>query len=195
MRLFWIAPVLTLLLCGCSMTRTMDFAVPAPDPRPVSALNKVISLNVSVSDKRIDRTSIGITDGGSKHFTVIPNPNLDKSVELGVKNEVKARGITLADGPAFLLVDILKADSQTRIVPFNVDVAVQASLSAQVMDANGRQYYQRTYERNEAGKGEAWTMDTVEQGGFRMEKVLAELIREMFEDDQLVQALATASRH
>lgn len=197
MRLFWIVPTFVLFLSGCTGTWTMDFAIPAPEARPVTAVNKTISLNLSVSDKRLRRGNIGSTNANNnKTYTVLTQPELDKALEAGIKNEIKARGMTLADGgPAFLLVDITQADSQTRILMFNVDVAVQTTLSVQVLDAGGRQYYQRNFARNESGKGDGFTLETVEQGGFRMEKVLAELIREMFDDDQLVQALATASRH
>ncbi len=195
MRKGWVLVVMAFALCGCVHTRTMDFAVPAPELRTTAAWGNSVGVGVSVSDKRIDRTTLGkaLVNNGATYI-VQPRQGLEEALTQGIKTELQTRGVRLADGPAFLLVDISKADSITRISAFNIDVAANAEMAVQVLGADGRNYFQQTYRRYEAGKGEIWTMDTVEQGTFRLEKIMAELIREMIEDDRLAQALVAASR-
>lgn len=196
MRTIAIALVALLSLGGCVRTSAINFAVPAPTVQMPAAWSQAVKVSVSVSDKRLDKTNIGraAAVNGQGQYIIHSQTPLDEAVRKGVVAELEGRGVRVSDGPAFLLVDIVKADSFNLNKMMTIEVTAEAELEAQVLGADGRVHHRQTYRRRETGNSEFWTMDYVEQGAFRLQTVMGGLIREMFEDMRLIQALMDASK-
>jgi hypothetical protein len=196
MRKACIAAIMVMTLSGCLMTHRMDFNLPAPDLRAASVWGQSVGVGVSVSDRRVDRTKVGMTftPGNGREYALISNNGMEEPVRKGVIAELAARKIHVSDGPAFLLVDIVNADSKSVLHGMRTSVDASAELAVQVMGADGRKYYQRSFRRNESGRGEFWTFEYLEQGAFLLESLLAGLIREMLDDPNVNQAIAAAGK-
>ncbi|CAA7619424.1 hypothetical protein MTBLM5_30135 [Magnetospirillum sp. LM-5] len=197
MRAILLSILITLAVSGCVRTRTVEFTPPGPESRNGASWAQMVGVNISVIDKRTDKTNIGRAQAANSdlhRFVVQSTNNPQDAIKQRVEAELRARGVNRLDGPAYLLVDILKLDSATDISNFRVGVVAEAALSAMVMGADGATRHQKIYQRKETGQGEYWTLDTVEQGAYRLQKVVAGLIQEMIDDDRLIQALIAANR-
>lgn len=196
MRKACIVAIMTMALNGCLMTHRMDFDLPVPDVRAAATWGQTVGVGVSVSDRRVDRTKVGMTytPGNGREYALIPNNGVEEPVRKGIIAELNARRIRLADGPAFLLVDIVKADSISVLNGMRTNAEASAELAVQVVGADGRQYYQHKYQRSESGRAEFWTFDYLEQGAFRLEALLGGLVREMLDDPKMNQAIVAAGK-
>lgn len=196
MRTAWLIVVVALTLSGCVRTRTIDFTVPPPESRTDAAWAQLVGVSVSVSDKRIDRTNVGrsLVPGASlQNHVIVSSRSVEEAMQQGLLAELKGRGVKRMDGPAFLLVDITKAEGTTTSSAFRIDVMAEVEFTAMVVGTGGNVGYRRVFSRVEAGKAD-WTLDYHPQGAYRLQKVIGDLIREMVDDDRLIQALIAANR-
>lgn len=191
--------VMVLALGACVRDRTIEFQVPEPPHQINAGWTQAVGLDVKVSDVRHDKTRVGkaTVEGmspGSETVSVKASNKLEEAVRKGVVAEFRSLGVKRFDGPVRLLVDISVADSRTSVRPFDVSVQANAELRVQVVASDGRVLYRNSYARRDSGKGETWTMETIEQGAFHLQKVMAMAIQSMVEDQSFIQALITASR-
>lgn len=195
MKSIWLAAAFVLLLGGCVQNYSTSLVLTPPPPRMKVAGAETVGLKVSVADNRVDKTNIGKahTSDGSSTWVLVPTQPVEEVVAKGVEAELKARGFSPGDGPAFLLVDIRQADCQAIMVymglpKFSADVLV----AAQVVDAEGRQLYSNTYQGSREKGGNMF--NSFGSARVHLQEVLAGVIRDMGEDGRLIQALFEASR-
>ncbi|MBC7952989.1 MAG: hypothetical protein H7Z12_14375 [Rhodospirillaceae bacterium] len=194
-----LALVLVVALGGCVRTRTVEFQVAAPEVQSNASWTQSVDVSVVVADLRSDQLKLGKSyvrgvGGGTGEYSVQTSKNMDAAIKQGIEAEFRSRGVSRFEGPAKLLVNVSKAEGTTWVAPWNVDVDADANLAAKVIGADGAVLYERTFRRREPGKGEVWTMDTVEQGAYHLQRVMASVIRDMVDDERLVLALVKASR-
>lgn len=185
-----------LMLTGCVRTHTTDLAMPPPEVRLQVAGAQNIGVKVSVSDARWDKTNIGFGYSAADRRNktpVVSNQPVELVVAQGIEAELKARGFQVAEGPAFLLVDVTVLESGATWHLFRTDVEGRTGISAQVLDMGGRKLYARPYHRSENTSNQV-AMGNWDEGKVQLEKVLAATVRDMFEDDSLIQALIDANR-
>lgn len=198
MKRSWLALALLLSLSACIRTHTTDLAVPAPGARTQVAGASGIGVKVSVSDERLDKGNIGtlkaVTDPKSR-WVVVPRQSIEDVISRGVEEEFKARGFRIADGPAFLLVDIRKADSSALWSLFRTNVTGEVELSARVIDSDGKIAYANAYELSERAVNKVF-IGNHDESKVVLEKVLAATIATMADDGRLIRALIEAKdRH
>jgi uncharacterized lipoprotein YajG len=193
MRKAWIAVALAVVLSGCAKTGRVDFVLPAPEARTAVPWGQGTGVSVSVSDQRVDRTKIGITYMPWE-YVLIANDGLVNPVHKHILSELEARGIRRAEGPAFLLVDIVEADSRSTLKGGMqpAEIEIKAELSVQVVGADGRRHYRQSYRHAEHTKGEYYAWNWRSQGIDRLEMIMGALVREMLEDPALGRALVAA---
>lgn len=194
MRSLCLAVALALLLGGCVQNATTNLVLTAPGQRMKTAGSDTVGVKVSVSDTRIDRTSIGSarTADGSRTWILMPKQPVEEVVAKGVEAEFVARGFK-TDGSAFLLVDIRQAECQGVMIPMGRPIhSAKVVLAAQVVDADGRTLYSQTYRGGDERAGNMF--NSYDAARVVLQNVLVEVIREMGDDGRLAQALFEAKR-
>lgn len=189
--------LLLLLVSGCVHTHQADFSVPLPGARAKIGGAERVSLKVSVRDVRIDKGSIGsmraITSPNDIWVT-IPNSSVEDVVGEAVKAEFQAWGFHLAeDGPAFLLVDVQEVKGSGIWYFLRTEVQGVVVLSTQVVNGEGQTLYERNYARRESAVNKVM-IGNHDEGKNQLEAVLSAVVRDMCEDDKLIQALFAANR-
>ncbi|CAA7619422.1 exported hypothetical protein [Magnetospirillum sp. LM-5] len=196
MKFSWLILAAALAVTGCVRTHMTDLALPPPGARTKQGGAENVGLKVSVADKRIDRTNIGY---GSSYaspetkFMVIPNQPIDGRIAATIEAEFLARGYRLDEGPAFLLVDIERADSRAIWYLARTAVTGDAKLKATVLSAKGDILYSKAYQAKEDATNSVF-IGNYDEGKEQLEKILAKTIRDMADDDRLIQALFAANR-
>lgn len=196
MKSLCLALAAVMLLGGCVYTHTTNLSLPPPGARVAQAGADGIALKVSVSDARADRTNIGTLHSAvdrSYKYVVVPNQPVERAVAMAIEAEFAARGYRLANGPAFLLVDIQKADSRAVWDLFRTDVSGDSALVAKVINADGVVLYSHTYSAGEQASNKVF-IGNYDEGKVQLEKVMASAIRDLADDSALVQALMQANR-
>lgn len=197
MKYSWLILAAILTVTGCVRTHTTDLSMAPPGVRMHQGGAGAVGLKVSVSDKRVDRTNIGTAYSGadrSTKFVVVPSQAIDARIAAAIESEFAARGYRLGDGPAFLLVDIEQADSNAIWHLMRTAVMGDARLAASVVTSDGRTLHSKAYQAREEATNSV-LIGNYDEGKEQLEKVLAKMIHDMADDDQLVQALFTASRN
>lgn len=188
---------LGLTLTACVRTHTTDLAVPPPEVRLQVAGAQNVGVKVSVSDKRRDKSNVGAvwssTGDGGNSFVVVPRQPVDQVVASGIDAELKARGFRVAEGQAYLLVDVRTTDSMTKWYLFRSDVEGSVELAVQVLNSSGNPVYSQSYRQNGKSSIKVF-VNQEDEGKAKLEEVLGTVIRSMLEDDAVIQALAQANR-
>lgn len=196
MKLSWLILAAALTVTGCVRTHMTDLAVPPPGARAKQGGAETVGLKVSVADKRVDRTNIGFGSSYASRdtkFMVIPNQPIDGHIAAAIQAEFSARGYRLGEGPAFLLVDIEQADSSAIWYLARTAVTGDARLKATVLSSKGDILYSKAYQAKEDATNTVF-IGNYDEGKEQLEKMLAKAIRDMAEDDRLIQALFAANR-
>lgn len=187
-----IALALAMGLGGCVKTHNLDMSVPPPGLRPQIGGADEIAAKVSISDQRLDQTTIGTGHAQGNRLILVANQPLPDVIRRGIETELAAYGFGIGNGPPYLLVDIAKADSSSHSpAPFAIDVWAEVELKASVLNAEGGTIYAKTYRGVDEGKaGNIW--NGLDEAKPQLEKVLAMTIHAMVEDDSMVRALFSA---
>lgn len=197
MKRCWLVLLVALSLSACmGRPHVTDLAVPPPGIRASVGGAEAVGVKVSVSDLRAEKAKVGVlqsaTDPNTKLDLLVRQP-VDEVVAKGIQAEFKARGFRAGDGPAFLLVDIQKIDCSATWYLGRTAVWGEAVLAAQVLNADGRILYANVYKRRDDTTNNV-IIGHYDEGKEQLEAVLAQTIRAMAEDDNLIQALVTANR-
>jgi hypothetical protein len=198
MRRSWMILFAALTLSACVETgpRITDLAVPAPGIRAPIGGAEAVGIKLSVTDLRAEKAKVGVLqsalDAKVTRDLLVRQP-VDQVIAKGIEAEFKARGFRMAEGPAFLLVDIQKVDCSATWYLGRTAIWGEAVLTAQVLNADGKVLYSNVYKRRDSTTNNV-AIGHYDEGKDQLEAVLVLTIRSMAEDDNLIQALVTANR-
>lgn len=199
MRRCWLVLAAVLFLGSCALAQTvreLPFAIPAPEARAKMPGAESVAVKVSVSDQRVDKTRIGTTTAnmfgsrGARSIVTSKEPVPDV-LDRAVRAELEARGYALAEGPAFLLFDILSLDYNSNSVDRVAEYVIEMEFDVKVMDAAGNRLHGDVFTRRESGSWRVSTDSTSRPPS--VPKVAAELIAEAVGNPQLSAALFKAN--
>lgn len=179
------------VLQACTIQHVTDISMPPPGVRVGLVGAEAVALNVSVVDRRTDKTSIGTAQNkpssGSSVIVQLRQP-LDAGVRDAVEAEFSARGYRMGDGPVFLLVDIADARADVIYMLFRTRIEGNVSLRATVVDRAGHQRFERTFQRLIRVENSV-IIGSWDEGVVELQKTMGDLIRDMAEEPALTQAL------
>ncbi len=184
--------LLVVALVGCVRPHQTDLVLAGAEGRVRQAGADNIGIKVSVSDVRPDKTSIGMGSTPSDQFPIVPRQPVEGVVAKAVEAEFAARGYKLAEGPPYLLVDVVKCETRMFGQILRKDMNVEGQLAAKLLGGDGRTLYHNTFAFADSRPGDPFK--TWDEGVEMLASAVSAAIRRMAEDDRLIQAMFEAGR-
>ena len=187
-----IAVLSSFVFGGCALTTAQIDIKYAPQPGVTAVEDaKAVTVNVQVSDNRMDKVRVGCKKNGYgiELAQIVPTENVNTTFQKAIEYELKARGFSLGheDSVVSIDADLTKYYNDFKMGFFSGDAIAELNMGVTINNKKGDLVYSRQFVAQ--GIEPNIQLTSGENAQLALERALAEGMQKLFADKSFISAL------